>query len=167
GGWLAVGNVRLTSANQVAGMLTSINTGYQISKLNQIQNGKFMLSNSDIGTLFKNGGYTEVRVKCFKPYHGRTLHVKFSGNVVYKWLVNRERTLGVCGSAQFFGNDNSKTSKHDCNDIYIGWTRHTSSMDFLVVGKYHIHFKDDRFECDDHHVDNNYNNLGNWLFYVR
>eukprot|EP00111_Clytia_hemisphaerica_P022968 TCONS_00067604-protein len=112
GGWLAVGNVTLTSANQVAGMLTSINTGYRISKLNQIQNGKFMLSNSDIRSLFKNRGYTEVRVKCFKPYHGRTLHVKFSGNVVYKWLVNRERTLGVCGSAQFFGDDNSKTSKH-------------------------------------------------------
>ena len=59
----------------------------QLSSLSEAPGGRFLLSSALLGTLSEYTGFKELRVRCFKPWHGRTMHVVMKGDYVLKSLT--------------------------------------------------------------------------------
>ena len=147
-----------------------VDTQAPVSQLHNIQDGKFMLDEQIVQRLFTDYGYTEVRAKCFKQWHGRTLHITLSGEKIVKFMKKEEQPAsGICQEAHFLADDTSMLGQTDCLTIIIGYTL-TDSYHYHLMwkpGTYHVMLRNGRFECDDALHNAGYTHAGSWLFFVR
>ena len=155
-------------------LFNRIQHGYQTSQLQNISNGHFMLSTPEVKQLFLTGGYTEVRVKCHKPSHGRTLHIILKGEKVLKWMRRERKSESPCdGEIEYLTDDQSVMAMQPCANIRIGAGIKSTYYNHLlwVPGKTHILFINStaktRVECDDFHNQGTYQVPGYWYFYIR
>lgn len=68
--------------------------------LNTIANatgGRFLLNSALMKTLVKYRGFKELRVRYFKPWHGRTVDVDMKGDYLMKALIQSIQKHGLCG----------------------------------------------------------------------
>ncbi|XP_066918516.1 uncharacterized protein [Clytia hemisphaerica] len=182
GGWMAIVNITFDDNSLLANAIAVLEKPSLLNQLNNIQSGRFLLASDELKKLFTNGGYTELRVKCFKPYHGRTLHAAITGTKSLTYLRGKGVVrgdgghcqgshCGLCGEVRFLADDTSIMGQRNCSQLGMGMEITTSLYDhaFFVWGERHWSFLNKhedgfvRFECDDFSADFN----GEWMVYVR
>ena len=127
GGWLLFGNLTFEDSSLATELYdTVVNGDCQISSLSEAPGGRFLLISALFGTLSEYTGFKEVRVRCFKPWHGRTAHFVMKGEYLKKTLFQSAHTVGICGhdAIRFLPDDNSVSRSVACNNLksgYGGW----------------------------------------------
>ena len=170
GGWLGIGNITMMDPSLVATYWTNyIDTQAPSSQLQNIQDGKFMLDEQVVKRLFTDYGYTEVRLKCFKQWHGRTLHVILSGEKMVKYMKKEGLPgTGACKDINFLEDDTSLMGQSDCSSLEIGLSGDPYHYHLIWKAQaYHVMLTSSRFECDDDATNAGYTHAGSWLFFVR
>eukprot|EP00111_Clytia_hemisphaerica_P019709 TCONS_00058171-protein len=164
GGWLAIGKIVFDDVSLQSYLGNEvINKPGKISQLQNVQSGQFLLETTALSTLQQYIGFTEFRIKCFKPGHGRTLSVVLSGIQIMSYLLDPLNTVytGHCGASRFLPDDSSVIGATNCQHTKTGYVGHTEiySLPFYIayhdVWLYH-------FRCDDYS-----GTLGTWEFYLR
>ena len=135
---MAVGNLSSTDQNTHSILTAAFQSpSTDITKLGETQNGKFMLDHQKFVEFFQNRGYTEFRVYCHKPGHGRTFHAVLNGEFITRRFINRVLHLkNLCGSIRFLSDDNSILANEDCQDYesYGHYFDHTLWISY----QYHV-----------------------------
>ncbi|XP_066918732.1 uncharacterized protein [Clytia hemisphaerica] len=169
GGWLGIANITFNNASLMQTYLGYVNNEAPVSDLQNIGDGKFMLDAQVVKRLFTEHGYTEVRGKCFKNWHGRTLHFILFGEETVKYMRKEEMTThGSCQKARYLSDDTSYMARTDCSTIRIGYgLSHPYHYHLLWKAVTYQVMLDNRFACDDSHFSNAFTNTGYWLFFVR
>ncbi|XP_066911638.1 uncharacterized protein [Clytia hemisphaerica] len=169
GNWLKIVNINVSMANEWS---TIMDNPYSLDQLKEIESKQFLLNPNDVLDLFKTKGYTEMRVKCYKDYHQRTLHVVMSGDRLINFIAHDTKSSGLCGNLRFL-EDSSATSSYNCNNLSIGYHGHTNPpyySNLIMSAGPHINFEkgSGRYECDDNtwlHITKQV--AGTWEFYIR
>ena len=130
-----------------------------------------MLAPEQLRSLLKDGGYGEIRVRCFKPWHQRTVDVVvFGDEAINDFVAEATKKVGFCSQVRFLPDDNSLTQNDfGCSEI---WMRNIENYwDHFIYVKSMVHIVlvefGGRFECDDKFDNVGFKKKGNWLFYVR
>ena len=163
-GWLLFTNITITDSATEAAAYQAVQNPSNISQLYNVQSGNFYLSREAMHQLYRGGNYNELRMSCYKPYHGRTLDAVVYGAEYIDLLFDRLTKTGMCGTVQFLPGDTSFTQSHcSCGDLKFG------GMHYLYCsGLYHIVIgESNRFLCDDQYDDDNFNSNGYWLLYLQ
>ena len=129
-----------------------------------------MLDPNALQNLFNEEGFSELRIKCYKLWHGRTLHVVLSGDKIHQWVDKKQHYYGVCGDVRFLSDDNSQISHMPCQRYRIGYSIYLYyRFTFWIHSTTHVGFdkNGNRCDCDDKIVDSNYERIGEWQFYIR
>ena len=141
-----------------------------MTELKNVRSSLFMLDPNDLAALFKDGGFREFRLKCYKPWHGRTLHLVLPEKVAYEYIVNKVSTARACNTnLRYLDDDTSAIKGHACQNIRVGWNgRNYHDHTFWVSGHQHAMVRNnERFECDDFVNYEGYDTIGYWQFYIR
>ena len=138
----------------------------------------YLLSGDVLNSLRLKIGFSEIRIYCTKPYHGRINHAKFSNTTtaLFNYAVDFSSSSfppNLCNALQYMPDDNSVTKAQPCSSL-SGTPSYTNQRLYnhiwhVVGGSSQIAvWTPLRMECDDP-GDNvaEYNNFGTWLFHVR
>ena len=137
----------------------------------------FLLDGNTFSNLKSLIGFTEYRVFCHKPYHGRTNHAKFSSSNAYSSPLFNYATTGgsikpsnLCNALVYMPDDNSLAKTLDCTSLKpatVGLDQRLYHFIWYISGKTHVTaWSNSRMDCDDY-SESGYNNYGTWLFYVK
>ena len=88
GGWTMVGSAVVAKESEAEGVHYKTIRSDDYTMLQNVTTGKFLLSTNGLNSLYndRNFNFTEVRMECIKPYHGRRLHLKTNGSEVRQRL---------------------------------------------------------------------------------
>ena len=168
------GNLTFNDPSQASDLFTNVVEGDgQISSLAEATGGRFLLNSALIGTLAEYTGFKELRVRCFKPWHGRTVDIVMKGDFLMKMLTQFTPKNGLCGDNEisFLPDDTSNLSSGNCAHLRSGFSmEHVGVYDHLLfkIHEQHLHlFGSRRMECDDQYIDAGFNINGSWTYYVR
>ena len=153
---------------------TVVNGNGQITSLSEATKGRFLISEdvSVLQTLLKFAGFTELRVRCFKPWHGRTFHGIFKGESLMKKMFQLESTSGLCSSngnkeIRMMADDNSLFRESTCENLHIGYGTNPPFYRFMLFVFATAHVSLYNMECDDWTNNDGFTTSGDWQFYVR
>ena len=168
------GNLTFNDPSQASDVFTNVVEGDgQISSLAEATGGRFLLNSALIGKLAQYTGFKELRVRCFKPWHGRTVDLVMRGDFLMKMLTQSTPKNGLCGEneVRFLPDDTSALSTGNCAHLRSGYnTAHVGVYNHLLWVYYgpHLHlYLSTRMECDDRDNDSGFKINGSWTYYVR
>ena len=148
------------------------------SNLHKAATQNFLLDGNKFANLKSLIGFSEYRVYCTKPYHGRTNHAKFSYTnpssvplFNYTTEASYYPPSSLCNALVYMSDDSSKTNTLPChllrpypntlNDRLYVYIWYVNSQAFLsVINNFNM-------LCDDYVYDSGYDNYGTWMFYVK
>ena len=147
------------------------------SDLHKAATQNFLLDGNKFVNLKSLIGFTEYRVYCTKPYHGRTNHAKFSNTnpnslplFNYATEASYSSPSNLCNALVYMSDDNSKSRTLSCSSLRPssgGINKRLYQFIWYVNGQTHITAMDkSRMNCDDYN-EPGYNNYGTWMFYVK
>lgn len=145
----------------------------QISSIAEATGGRFLLNSGLMGTLAKYTGFKELRIRCFKPWHDRTVDVVMKGDYLINVLTQSSTKHGLCGDDElrFLPDDMSNLRTRNCSEVNSGYSlNHVGLYNHFLYSDAgeHIHFRSStRMECDDFVHSPSYENCGSWTYYVR
>ncbi|XP_057309867.1 uncharacterized protein LOC130647878 [Hydractinia symbiolongicarpus] len=179
GGWTEFGNV-VQKGSIPDQNLTNVINSDNISLLNDVSTGRFLLTVSGLGALRKFINFTQLRFYCHKPWHNRTIHIAttndFNGKKVVDYFSGVTETLPPsCHSYEILPDDTSYIASQCMNWALQQWS--TSHKDnnklnnhfIWIRNHHHVNLYDERLECDDYYKRDKaqYNSSGEWRFFVR
>ena len=175
GGWLLISNLTVDDASKAVEMYdTIVDKGKGIGKISALAEatgGRFVLSKLFIGTLFSYTGFTELRIRCFKPWHGRTAHFVLSGEPLANALFRSTVTHGSCAPIRFLPGDDSNFSRVTCDRIRLGFNNQNVEIYYLLIcdrlHEFVFQLQRNHFDCDDSVVQSGSTLAGSWQYYVR
>ena len=136
----------------------------------------YLLSGDVLNSLRSIIGFSEIRVYCTKPYHGRINHAKFStATTAEEALFNYARGSSsapenLCNALQYMPDDNSITKLEPCSSLKPSTVPTNRRLyDFIWYAKmitYVTVMSPNRMDCDDFYENDN-KRFGTWLFHVR
>ena len=139
----------------------------QIKDLHKAAEGKFILESQNFAVLRDYTQYSEIRLFCYKPSHGRTVHIAITlDDQIYNFIQGVASDFNYCRkSYRKLEDDNSLLSNTACNEIISNGMQIWAGIEGAIMykaGQYHILLKNSRMECDDSR-----NLPGQWTYYVR
>ena len=146
-----------------------------LSTLHKAASQNFLLDGNKFFDLESLIGFTEYRIFCTKPYHGRTHHAKFSNTnsvSMFNYTIGEShyRPSDLCNGLQYMSDDTSKTRTLPCQSLRPSWrnlNRRLYDFPWYVLSKTGITvWNNFRMDCDDDFV-RGYKDYGTWLFYVK
>lgn len=166
---MLIGNISFTDANGAQTIFdNTVDQQLPISQLWKTQNGRFLLGYRLLSQIHSYTGFNEVRVWCYKPWHGRVFHAILSGSLVNHVLGKTGSTYDHCKDARFLSDDTSQLGQTKCSDLKTGFGPPHIYHHLLFKYPNHVQIvAADRFECDDYINAEGYQNTGQWLFYLR
>jgi len=175
GGWLMFGHATIETEDERHDVDYRRIQSSDITQLSNVTAGRFLLSTQGLNKLFP---FQELRIKCSKAYHGRTVDIKTAKNKIGRWVVERflHKQMPVlqppsCGSFTALATDSSFIGGH-CDK----WTGGRWFFDNLyeypmyAAGEkllYTISLLAGRAECDDNIYHPHYTSVGQWSYFVR
>ena len=148
----------------------------KFSDLHLAATKNFLLNGNTFSNLKSLIGFTEYRVFCHKPYHGRTNHAKFSNSNANSLPLFNYATTGtpapsnLCNALVYMPDDNSLTKSLACTSLKpskVSLDQRLYNYIWFVSSKTHVAvWSNDQMFCDDWD-EPGYNNYGTWLFYVK
>lgn len=180
GGWLRIGRV-ITNAHNINSYRGSSVMSANLSDLHKAATQNHLLDGNKFSDLKSRIGFTEYRVYCTKPYHGRINHAKFSNTnpisaQLFNYATDAVKFSSVpsvlCNVLVYMSNDNSRTRLlYPCTLLKSSSSNPKNRLYhyiWFVNANTHITvWSNSRMDCDDYQNDPGYNNYGTWLFYVR
>jgi len=174
GGWTLIGNLTFddpTKVTEISNTIFDSNNG-RLSDISKASEGRFLLDTIQYGTLAEHTGFKELRVRCFKPWHGRSGHFVMKGDSLRKMLFQSSVIAGLCGNNmfRFLADDTSVAKSTDCSQLRSKQIQPSSVYNHLLwVADTAVYQLDPRprFECDDWIVQSGFTQIGSWQFYVR
>ena len=176
GGWLLIGNLTIsdpTKGTEITNNVLQDDHG-QISSLSEATGGRFLISQNllVLQTLHEYTDFKELRIRCYKPWHGRTVHAILKGDGIMQKILTQKSKSGICdpGEIRFLEDDTSKLKTENCNNLIIGYPGYTLPLYdhvFASFSELHVVLTSSRLECDDFDVETGYRTSGTWQFYVR
>ena len=143
------------------------NPSLTIPRLNEVTTGKFMLTPKEMRNLLNVSGYTEIRIRCFKPAHNRTIDSVVYGESTINKFITETQLNGMCSKIRFLVDDNSMLKSFyeaDCNNLRMR-NKDVYWNHFVYKAPSHIILDKWRWECDDNKHTNDLR--GNWMFFIR
>ncbi|XP_057308930.1 uncharacterized protein LOC130647183 [Hydractinia symbiolongicarpus] len=177
GGWTRIGNVVKNNSIPESSVLGSAISRdiVSLSKTNQ-----FLLTPSGFKELRDIITFTQFRVYCHKPSHGRTIHIvtvnNSSGHNVLDYLSGLNDTRPASCGSYVRVNDDTSILASTCENWESGlWSndgRNPASLlydhlFFTLFGGHINLIPSGRLECDDFYKDNGFSTTGQWQFFVR
>ena len=160
-----IGNVTVENDAVKGQRIYSVVQQSGLQSLNNALTGTYVLSLESLDDMKRyTYNYTEIRLRCYKNWHGKQIDVvlKYVDELTIDKSPERSLTNGV--DFYFLPDDQmsitgfSKGGNH--NNLYY--------HPFWRYGVYHIHiWESHRLECGDFEPQNGYNNVGNWQWYIR
>ena len=145
----------------------------ELEDISKSTTGNFLLKPSLYKALIHSIGMTELRIFCYKPWHGRTMDAVFNlkDEIVVEGIIGvTSRDTNFCSprKVRFLPDDTSLISGVPCEQQKLT-KRATSLYDHFYYVSYlhHLILRSSRQECDDYELNNNFNSKGDWRFYVR
>ena len=151
------------------------------TKLSKVVDGRYLLSinGSGLNQLSTVYEFSQIRFRCNKPYHGRTLDIKTTttsdGIWARDWLLHR-RTYSPrppsCGSYARLPEDTSYLGAN-CQKWNRGLWYVQHLYDYPMFARvegleYYVNLEGGRSDyCDDNHQHPHYSTIGHWSYYVR
>ena len=176
GGWLLIGNLTIsdpTKGTEITNNVLQDDHG-QISSLSEATGGRFLISQNllVLQTLHEYTDFKELRIRCYKPWHGRTVHAILKGDGIMQKILKRKSKSGICnpGEIRFLEDDTSKMKTETCNNLLIGFVGHTLPLyDHVLASLSHLHvvLTSSRLDCNDIDSELGHTKQGTWQFYVR
>ena len=143
----------------------------RISDVSKARQGRFLLHSSQYRTLADHTGFNELRVRCFKPWHGRTGHFIIKGDYMTRIVLQSTKVIGMCedNGVRFLEDDISIIKTRHCSQWRSKYHPNTPLYDhlFWVGGSPVYLLRHARFECDDWGAQQGFTQTGSWQFFVR
>ena len=178
GGWIRIGRL-VTDAKNI-NLYNGANTikSSDYSTLYKASTKNFLLSGDTFSHLKSLINFSEYRVYCTKPYHGRTNHAKFSNTnpksvPLFKYATEKPSALpgNLCNALFYMDDDTSRTSVLDCSSLrpkQKDLSQRLYDEIWFSTGQVYLTIDNkSRLECDDHQNEPGFNPYGTWMFYVR
>ena len=169
GGWLMVGNLSTTKQGESVAVDGELKYGQKVAELEKAVNGQFLFTASQYALLREYTQFSEIRLFCHKPSHGRTVDVAITvDDQIYNYLLDKKSSFGYCDKTyRPLPADNSLVSRLPCEELSA--TSYGYSITGAIFFKRplnYIIFDADfpRFDCDDQLADDL---PGEWRYYVR
>lgn len=162
-----VGNISLTSNDPTNEYQNNVATKQgEIAELNTVSTGKYLLKRSSFEELRTRTKYTEIRLKCHKPSHGRTVDLAITlDTLIYDFIRGQGSIFNYCGiTFKKLDDDTSNMLKNPCYLLYSSTTFDAGIETAIIYVSpfYHILLSSSRIECDD-----SVSSPGLWAYYVR
>ena len=163
-----VGNISLTSNDPVTEYKNKVATKRgEITNLRTVSTGRYLLKRESFQQLRTFTEYTEIRLTCHKPSHGRTVDLSITlANHVYNFIRGQPSRFNYCGTSfKKLEDDTSMLlSSTTCSGFISSQTfgGGIETAIFFVPARYHILLTSSRIECDDMMT-----SPGRWAYYVR
>ena len=148
----------------------------KFSDLHLAATKNFLLDGNTFSNLKSLIGFTEYRVYCHKPYHGRTNHAKFSNSnanslPLFNYATTRSLApSNLCNALVYMPDDNSLAKTLACTSLKPGTGGPDKRLYYFIwyiSGKTHVTaWSNSQMDCDDYN-ESGYNNYGTWRFYVK
>ena len=177
GGWLQIGRLvtdaqNIDSYNGADSIISS-----NFSNLHKVATQNHLLDGNKFSYLKSIISFTEYRVYCTKPYHGRTNHAKFSNtkapsSLLFNYVTkdSSKELSNLCNVLAYMPDDTSRTRVLDCSSvkpIYNNDQRMYHGL-WFCAGQIRLTISHNSLlDCDDHRNEPGYNLYGTWMFYVR
>ena len=146
----------------------------ELKDLSKSTTENFLLKPSLYNTLISMMKITELRILCYKPWHGRTVDAVFNlkNQDVLNGVIGAQRSgyTNFCSSrkVRFLPDDTSLISEATCESVRNGRWGSIYNHFYYVSSHYHVVMFSHRMDCDDYSLTNdNYDLIGFWGFYVR
>ena len=153
------------------------------SRLSNVVGGRYLLSTNGINQLSTAYNFTQIRIRCSKPYHGRTLDIVTTttskGTFARDWLLRRRSEYlkpPSCGSYERLPQDTSYLGGH-CEDwedsakdgVWNYNHLYYYPMEAFDGNVWHeVSLLGDRYDwCDDDDDHPHYSNVGKWSYFIR
>ena len=170
-----IGNVTFTNSADAPSYFTGASLTTNMTALSDVTNGKYLLSGDVFSELQSFIEFNSVRSYCYKPSTGRTLDAIVNGLCHLQYLLNSQTTNcgSFCGSIVFLPDDTSGMQATGCEYLQLGigvpLADRLYNHFFYKNGAHHVILVvSTRMECDDYNVEgNNFDNSGEWHFFVR
>ncbi|XP_066911683.1 uncharacterized protein [Clytia hemisphaerica] len=176
GGWMMIANVTVENEEDRFNKFIEKVRNDDLNALKNVTYGGFALSEPTVRTI--RNTFTEIRMKCHKPSHGRTIDVVFNNtqiidSVLLNSVSNEEKQ--PCQNTDYYllPTDNSILGQHSC---VVTGTRYDIVTAKLYnhgyfrysLGHLHIH-EPNRMDCDDFPLGSNQPRdfTGNWQYFLR
>ena len=175
---MRIGRV-FTDSQNIASYSGSTAMSSSFSDLHKAESQNFLLNGNKFVNLKSLIGFTEYRVYCTKPYHGRTNHAKFTNTnpnslPLFNYATHESSPApsNLCNALVYMGGDNSKTRSLSCSSLRpSSGSLNTRLYNFIWFVNAQTHltvWSNSRMDCDDYSSSSpGYNNYGTWLFYVK
>ena len=115
GGWMMIGNITINKPEDVSKRYFPMVKSDSLKSLQNVPTGAFVLSREVVDKLNKIIQIKEIRIKCYKQYHGRKMHIKFISERAIKNLIMQKPSkmikLKLAEDFVFLGDDNSLTRR--------------------------------------------------------
>ncbi|XP_066922021.1 uncharacterized protein [Clytia hemisphaerica] len=187
GGWMLIGNITTTHEKEVASRTYKNARTFNLNVLGKLHQGQHVLDGSLFNYLHSKQGITEFRIFCTKKYHGRKFHISTrktpKGYQFRDYILGKEDKWlsqpGDCSKAvkRLPGDDSYLVEACFKHPEYVMsqalGNKESRLYDHVLYehGNLHVQLADNaRLECDDFqpkHIMNGYNQIGQWLYYVR
>ena len=129
----------------------------------------FAVRNEEMRALYTLTPFTEYRIKCYKPWHQRTLDVVVNNTDLIRNFVGFQphvASINLCKGVRFLSDDTSSIQQKPCNSYESGAGLYNHP--FFITYQEHTHIHDvNRMECDDYVEYSGFRSVGEWWYYVR
>ena len=135
--------------------------------------GAFALSEQTLSTIRTT--FSEIRMKCSKPYHGRTIDIAINNAQVIDSLFLNSTSAEqqqICQNTDFYllQADNSHIGQVSCpfSGLPNFVTAKLYNHGYFTYHTQHFHiYQPDRMDCDDFPRDHHRPYVGNWQYFIR
>ena len=101
------GNISFTQDSEASNKYRGVVTSFDVSRIGEVTGGSFILAQQSFINLHTALQFTEIRMRCFKPYHGRTIDVVIPYNFILPILVTGAKSY-IDDTSRFLPDDTSK-----------------------------------------------------------
>ena len=173
GGWLQIGRFVTSTENDRGPQFYS----NQLSDLHKAGTSNFLLNGKKFSDLKSFIGFTEYRVYCTKPYHGRINHAKFTnatseGRSLFNYVTERsyKEPSNICKALEYMDDDSSRTKTLPCRLLKPRYNKFIDDRlyDNIWYGNGDSYLNIVTYlYCDDNNFESGFSKYGTWLYYVR
>ena len=166
-------NTSVLSADDIQNKWLDPIRNNNLYSLEGVKSGAYALSEGVLQDLYNKNYFSEVRMECYKPYHGRRVHLAFFSTLSVSRLINPVQLLrqNICPGTDFriLSSDTGIIGKACFTQAVYQGRPALYNHAMYVSHRYHVQiYSAIRMECDDYYLYNDrFSPVGVWRYYVR
>ena len=171
---MLIANITIKNKNEINDYKWKTVRSTNLSKLNKVYKGRYVLSGEKFKHLEKFIKFTKVRIFCQKPSTGRTIHAIYRDDNSLKYLLHQDSENPQYNNVlvRYLYDDNSYRKLEHVTltmiNIKVLLKQRLYDHFFYIPNKSHVIITiPDRLECDDFAYFKEFSPIGAWYFYLK